>query len=180
MESSRTSLASRTSSSTYFQVLGLGLEASSPWPWPRSLRSSKTALSSARGQHYFMNRWNFVWKRQKPREKFASTFFVFRNWSVGLAKRASPPPNRNFTNDKNVKKKPIVSSVSISFLRISLTPVANNNIEDQGPYAEISLVARSRSSLTTSRTTRTTSYSEIALEVVLQVSLLVRLPSLTS
>ena len=32
-----------------------------------------------------------------------------------------------------------------------------------GPYAEISLVARSRSSLTT----RTTSYSETALEVVL-------------
>ena len=49
-----------------------------------------------------------------------------------------------------------------------------------GPYAEISLVARSRSSLTTSLTTRTTSYSEIALEVVLQVSLLVRLASLTS
>ena len=55
VESSRTSLASRTSSRTHFQVLGLGLglEASSPWPWPRSLRSSKIALSSARGQHYF-------------------------------------------------------------------------------------------------------------------------------
>ena len=47
VESSRTSLASRT----HFEVLGL--EASSPWPWPRSLRSSKIALSSARGQHYF-------------------------------------------------------------------------------------------------------------------------------
>ena len=33
----------------------LGLEASSPWPWPRSLRSSKIALSSAREQHYFLN-----------------------------------------------------------------------------------------------------------------------------
>ena len=57
VESSRTSLASRTSSRTHFEVLGLGLglEASSPWPWPwpRSLRSSKIALSSARGQHYF-------------------------------------------------------------------------------------------------------------------------------
>ena len=52
--------------------------------------------------------------------------------------------------------------------------------EALGPYAEISLVARSRSSLTTSLTTRTTSYSETALEVVLQVSLLVRLASLTS
>ena len=68
VESSRTSLASRT----HFQVLGL--EASSPWPWPRSLRSSKIALSSARGQHYFLNRWNFVGKRQKPRGKFAKTF----------------------------------------------------------------------------------------------------------
>ena len=68
----------------------LGIEASSPWPWPRSLRSSKIALSSARGQHYFLNRWNFVGKRQKPRRKFANTFCVFRNWSIGLAKRASP------------------------------------------------------------------------------------------
>ena len=30
-------------------------------------------------------------------------------------------------------KKSIVSSVSVSFKRFSLTPVANNNIEDQGP-----------------------------------------------
>ena len=37
------------------QVLGLGLEASIPWPWPRSLKSSKIALSSARGQHCFLN-----------------------------------------------------------------------------------------------------------------------------
>ena len=88
VESSRTSLASRT----HFEVLGLGLEASSPWPspWPRSLRSSKIALSSARGQHYFLYRWNFVRKRQKPRGEFANTFFVFRNWSIGLAKRAFP------------------------------------------------------------------------------------------
>ena len=42
------------SSRTHFGVLGL--EASSPWPWPRSLRSSKIVLSSARGQHYFLNR----------------------------------------------------------------------------------------------------------------------------
>ena len=51
VESSRTSLASRT----HFEVLGL--EASSPWPWPlpRSLKSTKIALSSARGQHYFLN-----------------------------------------------------------------------------------------------------------------------------
>ena len=59
--------------------------------WPGSLRSSKIALPSARGQHYFLNRWNFVGKRQKHSGKFANTFFAFRNWSIGLAKRASPP-----------------------------------------------------------------------------------------
>ena len=93
LETSRTSLATMTSSRTHFEVLGLGLEASSPWPWSwlRSLRSSKIALSSARGQHYFLNSWNFVWKRQKPRGKLANTFFVFRNWSIGVAKLASPP-----------------------------------------------------------------------------------------
>ena len=26
-----------------------------PWPWPRNLKSSKIALSSARGQHHFLN-----------------------------------------------------------------------------------------------------------------------------
>ena len=35
-------------------VLGLEDTFSSPWPWPRSLRSSKIALSSARGQHYIL------------------------------------------------------------------------------------------------------------------------------
>ena len=76
VESSRTSLASRTSltSKTHFEVLGLGLEASSPWPWPRSLKFSKTALSSARGQHYFLNSWNFIGKRQKPHGKFVKPF----------------------------------------------------------------------------------------------------------
>ena len=28
---------------------------SSPWPWSRSLKSSKIVLSSARGKHYFLN-----------------------------------------------------------------------------------------------------------------------------
>ena len=112
VESSRTSLASRT----HFEVLGL--KDSSPWPWPRSLKSSKIGLSSARGQHYFLNSWNFVGKRQKPRGKFANTFFVFLTWSIGIGKGMGTGPlprNWNFTNDKNVTKKPIVSSVSVSF-----------------------------------------------------------------
>ena len=92
-----------------------------PWPWPRSLKSSKIALSSARGQHYFLNSWNFVGKRQKHCRKFASTlFFVFLTWSKGAVKgrgAGGPIPfsNWKFTNDKTVTKKPIVSSVSVSF-----------------------------------------------------------------
>ena len=34
-------------------VLGLEDTFWSPWPWPRSLKSSKIALSSAPGQHHF-------------------------------------------------------------------------------------------------------------------------------
>ena len=47
----------------------------SPWPWPRSRKSSKIAQSLARGQYYFLNRRNFIGKRQIPRGKFAKTFF---------------------------------------------------------------------------------------------------------
>ena len=98
-------------------VLGLEDAFWSPWswprrssPWPRSLKSSKISLSSARGQHYFLNRWNFVGKRQKPRGKFANTFFVFLTWSIGVTKgegggQGACPPNWCFTNDKNVTKK---------------------------------------------------------------------------
>ena len=48
MESSRTSLASRTSSRTHFEVLGLGLglEHSCPWPWPRIFFVSLALASS--------------------------------------------------------------------------------------------------------------------------------------
>ena len=110
---STTLLAEVEYSRTHFQVLGLGLEASSPWPWPQSLRSSKVALPSARRQHYFLNRWNFVGIRQKPHGKFANTFFVFRNWSIGLAKRASP--QLKFHQWQKCDKNPIVSSFSVSF-----------------------------------------------------------------
>ena len=58
-------------------VLGLEDTFLSPWPWPRSFKSSKIAQSSAREQHYFLNRENFIGKRQKPGENFAKVFFVF-------------------------------------------------------------------------------------------------------
>ena len=73
VESSRMSLASRTFSSPWPR-------RSSPWPGPRSLKSSKIALSSARGQHYFLYPRNLVEKRQKPCGKLAKTFLVFHNW----------------------------------------------------------------------------------------------------
>ena len=129
VESSRTSLASRT----LFEVLGLGLEASSPWPWPRSLKSSKICLSSVRGQHYFLNRWNFVGNARSFAENlFSSIFFVFLNQSIGVAKgRAggsvpgNPPLPSNwiFTNDKNVPKSLLFLSFSF-FLAIF---VCNSN-----------------------------------------------------
>ena len=64
----------RTSSRTHFEVLGLGLEASSPWP--RSLRSSKIVLSSARGQHYF---WTveILLKTRETSRKICKYFFYF-------------------------------------------------------------------------------------------------------
>ena len=61
-------------------VLGLEDTFWSPWPWPQSLKSSKIVLSSARGQHYFLNRWKFVGKCQKLRRKFVKAFFVFLKW----------------------------------------------------------------------------------------------------
>ena len=94
MESSRTSLASRTSSRTHFEVLGLGLglEASSPWPWPwpRSLRSSKIALSSARGQHYF---WTveILLKTPETSRKIRKYLFYFAQLERRLSQAGLPP-----------------------------------------------------------------------------------------
>ena len=62
------------------QVLGLGLEALGPRKLPCPRLEDST----------FLNRSNFVGKRQKPCGKFVNTFFILRNWSIGLAKRASP------------------------------------------------------------------------------------------
>ena len=110
---------------------------SSPWPWPRSLKSSKIALSSARGQHYFLSSWNFVGKRQKPRRKFASTFFVFLSWSMGVAKGrrtgGPPPPQLKFHQWQKCDKK-AYSFFSFSFFLafFAYNSITNNNIDDQG------------------------------------------------
>ena len=67
VESSRTSLASRTSSRTHFEVLGL--EALGPRKLPCPQLEDSTIFESLK----------FCWKRQKPRRKFVNTFFVLRN-----------------------------------------------------------------------------------------------------
>ena len=117
VESSRTSLASRTSSRTHFEVLGLGLglegqvlglglglEALGPRKLPCPRLEDSTIFEPLK----------FCWKRQKPRRKFVNTFFYFAQLERRLS-QAGLPPNWNFINDKNVTKKPIVSSVSVSF-----------------------------------------------------------------
>ena len=67
-------------------VLGLEDTFWSLRPWPRSFESLKIALSSARGQHYFLNHWNFVGKRQKPCGKLAKTFFCFPQLEIAWKK----------------------------------------------------------------------------------------------
>ena len=75
-------------------VLGLEDTFWSPWSWPRSLKSSNIALSSARGQHYFF--WTVVISLENARNlaENLQTPFCFphlehrrRQWKDG---RASP------------------------------------------------------------------------------------------
>ena len=121
-------------------VLGLEDTFWSPWlwPWPRSLKSSKIALSCAWGQHCFFKPLKFCWKTPETSRKICEDLFVFLNWSIGVVKgrgrpgNSFPPlPKLNFTRDKNVPKKHTVSSVS--FEHFLLATVTNNNTEDQGP-----------------------------------------------
>ena len=76
VESSSTSLASRTSSRTHFevlgheaQVLGLGLKKASIL--------QKLPCSWLEDSTIFLSPQKFIGKRQKPRRNFVKTFFVF-------------------------------------------------------------------------------------------------------
>ena len=88
MESSRTSLASRTSSRTHFEVFGHGLEASSPQklPCPRLEDSTifwtvKIFLESARNLAENLRRPFFVFLYWKlPEKKFLKTFFAWKKF----------------------------------------------------------------------------------------------------
>ena len=81
-------------------VLGLENTFSSPWPGPRSLKSSKIAMSSARRQHYFFEWLKFYRSADKrfsrpffleiEGKKFLRPFFVGKHlhlcpWSLALA-----------------------------------------------------------------------------------------------
>ena len=81
-ESSRTSLASRT----HFEVLGLGLEGQVLRLGLEASSPRKLLCPRLEDSTIFLNSRNFVGKRQKPRRKFANTFFVFLTWSIGVAK----------------------------------------------------------------------------------------------
>ena len=106
VESSRTSLASRTSSRTHFEVLGLGLglEALGPRKLPCPRLEDST----------FFEPLKFCRKTPETLRKICKYLFYFPQLEHRLS-QAGIPANCNFTNDKNVTKKPIVSSVSISF-----------------------------------------------------------------
>ena len=70
---------------------------------------SRTAL--------FFELLKFRWKTPETERKICEHLFCFPRLEHRRRQggEAGSPPNCNFTNDKNVTKKPIVSSVSVSF-----------------------------------------------------------------
>ena len=117
-----------TRSGVLEDVLGLEDTFGGPWPWPRSLKSlalaskpqvlencpvlgSRTAL--------FFEQLKFRWKTPETSRKICEHLFCFPHLEhtrrQGEGGRLPPKFNCNFTNNKNVTKKPIVSSVSVSF-----------------------------------------------------------------
>ena len=94
VKSSRTSLASRA----HFEVLAWPWpQRSSPWPEPRSLKSSKIALSSARGQHFF-EPLKFCWKTPETLRKIGEDLCLFSSIGDRLKKLFLRPlsPEKNF------------------------------------------------------------------------------------
>ena len=53
----------------------------SPWPWPQSLKPSKIALSSARGQHYFLTSLKVC---GVPKNFFGKRFSLEIDWKFFL------------------------------------------------------------------------------------------------
>ena len=140
--------SSRTSSRTHFEVLGLGFEALSPWPWPRSLKSLALASKPQvlKNCHVLGSRTallfeslKFSWKMLKTSRKICEHLFCFPQLEHRRSQRGGDEgtctPNCDFTNDKNVPK--ILLFLQFQFLLciFLLATITNNNMEDQGPRA---------------------------------------------
>ena len=76
MESSRTSLASRTSSRTHFEVFSLGLEASSPWKLPCPRLEDSTIFEPLK----------FRWKTPETLQKICEDVFWFSQVEIAWKK----------------------------------------------------------------------------------------------
>ena len=98
------SLALALASKPQVLGLGLGLEALGPRKLPCPRLEDST----------FFEPLKFCRKTPETLRKICKYLFYFPQLEHRLS-QAGIPPNCNFTNDKNVTKKPIVSSVSISF-----------------------------------------------------------------
>ena len=78
------------SSRTHFEVLGLGLEGSSPWLWPRSLTSSKIALSLVEDSTIF-EQLKFCRKTPETSRKICKYLFYFAQLEHRLSQPGLPP-----------------------------------------------------------------------------------------
>ena len=81
---------------------------------------SRTAL--------FFEQFKFCWKTPETLQKIREDLFCFPHLEQRRCQGeggwgSTPLPNWNFTNDKTETKKPVVSSVSVSFYHFSLTKV---------------------------------------------------------
>ena len=81
VESSRTSLASRTSSRTHFEVLGLGLEALGPRKLPCPRLEDSTIFEPLK----------FCWKTPETSRKICKDLFCFPQLEHRLSQAGFPP-----------------------------------------------------------------------------------------
>ena len=109
---------------------------SSPWPWPRSFKSSKIALSSARGQQYFLNSWISLENARNFAENLRAPFgfsHLEHRRGQGEGNRGSvPSPIEISPMTKCDKKAYSFFGFSFFFTFFACNSITNNNIEDQG------------------------------------------------
>ena len=156
MESSRTSLASRTSSRTHFEVLGLGLEgqvlgleASSPRKLPCPWLEDSTIFEQLK----------FRWKTPETSQKICEHLFCFPHFehrrSQGEGGRGSAPSPIEISPMTKCDKK-AYSFFSFSFFLASFAynSITNNNIKDQGLRVSLNSIFASQFKCITRRKQR--------------------------